>query len=469
MKLFHIKLILLCLLSTSSFCAKALGNESGKSDIITLIVCGGGKSEAEAKHTAMISALRQTFCVFISDKMEILNKQALVEECLSPTSGCIQSCEILVNQQLSVDIWATTARVVLSVSKLLEFIQKKGISAKCQFDESIIIMRKSLLEQLEEEEALAQMTGVLHEPMQIAYNYDLTIGTPKSSESETPDHLVNWELPLIITAIANKTMDNCSDYFLKTLSMLGMSTEEVRIQKARGKLIYEFTQVYQELPQTFYLRSKVSKSILTIFKSNFEFYVRSFNLTFNNVEMDGNANVILSKDNATFNFPHSGQTGATFSYFIKPASKTAPPPKGYTVKASGVRSSCKSGGYVVYESKGHGIVSSLMEVGGQMEMNWTQADSLCKKLFSNGFNDWRLPTIEEQKLMYTNLENKNIAGFRTGKKRQVIQAKERVGNVHHPIRYWSADANTVLDFETGQEEQVSDFIGACFIRAVRSF
>ena len=271
MKLFHIKLILLCLLSTSSFCAKALGNESGKSDIITLIVCGGGKSEAEAKHTAMISALRQTFCVFISDKMEILNKQALVEECLSPTSGCIQSCEILVNQQLSVDIWATTARVVLSVSKLLEFIQKKGISAKCQFDESIIIMRKSLLEQLEEEEALAQMTGVLHEPMQIAYNYDLTIGTPKSSESETPDHLVNWELPLIITAIANKTMDNCSDYFLKTLSMLGMSTEEVRIQKARGKLIYEFTQVYQELPQTFYLRSKVSKSILTIFKSNFEF------------------------------------------------------------------------------------------------------------------------------------------------------------------------------------------------------
>ena len=444
-------------------------DDIGRNDKTTLITVGGGKSEADAKRAAMISAVKQTFRAFISDKTDFFNKKGITEECTSPESGNIQSCEMMVTQQLMTDNWAATAKVVVSINNLLRFAKTKGLSSASRFDESEISARQLSFIQTEEEEATAQMVGLLHEPMQTAYNYNLSIGSTKSTETAPSNLAPTGEFPLIITAVANNTMDNCSGFFLKTLSVLSMSAEETRKLANAGKSIYEFTQIYQESAKTFYLKSKNSKSILTIFKSNFEFYVRSFKLFYNNTEMYEEIHLVLSKDNATFNFPHSGQTGATFNYIVKTENKTERFITGYSVKSTGVRSKFKNGGYVVYENKGHGFVASLMEVGGQMETSWKQADSLCRKLFSNGYYDWRLPSSEEQKMMYANLEKNDIAGFRTGKKRQVLQSKERVGNVHHPIRYWSSEENTVLDFETGQEEQLSDFIGACFIRAVRSF
>ena len=58
------------------------------------------------------------------------------------------------------------------------------------------------------------MVGLLHEPMQISFDYEIKSSAPKSLDAESK----NWEIPLMVTATTNKNHDFCANYFIKTLA-----------------------------------------------------------------------------------------------------------------------------------------------------------------------------------------------------------------------------------------------------------
>ena len=62
---------------------------------ITITVSGSGKTQDEAKQSALRSAIEQAFGTFISAKTEILNDQVISDQITSVASGNIQAYDIL--------------------------------------------------------------------------------------------------------------------------------------------------------------------------------------------------------------------------------------------------------------------------------------------------------------------------------------------------------------------------------------
>ena len=124
----------------------------------------------------------------------------------------------------------------------------------------------------------------------------------------------------------------------------------------------------------------------------------------------------------------------------------------YEQNVSGTDTSIESG-----RRNTHLIVTHLDSRG---ESNG--AAQICTSLNINGFTDWFLPSKDELDLMYTNLKQKNLGGFRTV-----------VDTTNYTNRYWSSshgDTNLAWyqDFSNGGQDSSYEFT-IYSVRAVRTF
>jgi hypothetical protein len=115
--------------------------------------------------------------------------------------------------------------------------------------------------------------------------------------------------------------------------------------------------------------------------------------------------------------------------------------------------SAYQGGIIVYidETGEHGLIMSTDDIG---DGTWSDAIELCSNYSQDAFDDWRLPTIEELRLVYS---NKSYAD-------------------NFPKNwYWSStenpensDQSYFLEFSSGNEMTLSkDYVK--YVRAIRSF
>jgi hypothetical protein len=131
---FKIKIILtkLKIIATLLFILLASLNTFSQTDgkDVSITASGSGKTQDEAKKSALRSAIEQAFGAFISSKTEIFNDHVVADQMSSVSSGNIQSFTILNESQLPDKSWASTIRATVSVSKLTSFVQSKGISVE---------------------------------------------------------------------------------------------------------------------------------------------------------------------------------------------------------------------------------------------------------------------------------------------------------------------------------------------------
>ncbi|MCX6204375.1 MAG: DUF1566 domain-containing protein [Bacteroidetes bacterium] len=282
------------------------------------------------------------------------------------------------------------------------------------------------MKQLGEVKAVSEMVGLLHEPMQISFDYVIKSSDPKSLDADNK----NWEIPLMVTATTNKNIDFCANYCIKTLAALSLSSEEVASYKSLNKAVYPFNINYNGVTKTFYLRKQGSINALNTLTSNWEFYTRSFTVQSGMDESYGDGDGKIHDFSGTsgirtsgmydsrsrnyyneskiINFLTTGQQAGTFSWQDKRTLAQIEKMTGYTVKPRGVTSQFKHGGFVVYEKDGHGLVAAITDLG---EMDWNSAKTACDELILNGYSDWHLPSKEELNSVYVNLKKVGVGGF----------------------------------------------------------
>jgi hypothetical protein len=381
---------------------------------VTITVSGSGKTQDDAKQSALRSAIEQAFGAFISSKTEILNDKLVAEQITSVANGNIQSFDILNESQLPNGSWGVTLKALVSVSKLTSFVEGKGIAIEIKGGMFALNIKQQILNEEGEIKAVSEMVGLLHEPMQISFDYVIKSSDPKSLDAESK----NWEIPLVVTATTNKNIDFCANYCIKTLAALSLSSEEVTSYQSLNKAVFPVVINYNGVAKTFYLRKQSSINALDILTSQWAYYTRLFTVQSGMDESNGNGegrihdfsssqNIMKNKGN-TINFLTTGQQAATFSWQDKRTLSQIEQMTGYKVKPRGVVSQFKHGGFVVYEKNGHGLVAAIADLG---EMNQPAAKTACEELILNGYSDWHLPSKEELNALFVNLKQVGVGGF----------------------------------------------------------
>ena len=138
---------------------------------VSITASGSGKTLEGAKQAALRSAIEQAFGAFISSKTEMLNDQVVADQMASVSSGNIKSFSILNESQLPDGSWGVTLKALVSVDKLTSFVEAKGIAIEIKGGMFAINIKQQLLNEQGEIKAVSEMVGLLHEPMQIAFDY----------------------------------------------------------------------------------------------------------------------------------------------------------------------------------------------------------------------------------------------------------------------------------------------------------
>ena len=385
---------------------------------VTITASGSGNTLEEAKQSALRSAIEQAFGAFISSKTEILNDKIVADQMASVSSGNIKSYEMLNEAQLPDGRWGVTLKAIVSVDKLISFVQSKGITVEVKGGLFALNIKQQLLNEEGEINAVTEMVALLHEPMQISFDYVLKSGEPKSLDAESK----NWEIPLSVSAICNKNIDFCANYLLKTLNAISLSENEVGTYKSLNKNVFQVTLNYLGNSSVFYLRKEMSINAIHSLTSNWNFYTRLFSVQPGMDEIFGNGEVKTNelsgvkyyyddvKKLVTISFPTTGQVSAIFNWKDKKTLKQIEQISGYSVKPRGVVSIIRNGGYVVYEKKGHGLVVALFDIGTITKGE--DAFRACDQLVLMGYDDWKLPSMGELKQIHEKFFMKILGDFR---------------------------------------------------------
>jgi hypothetical protein len=427
---------------------------------VSITVSGSGKTQEEAKQSALRSAIEQAFGTFISSKTEILNDQVVADQMASVSNGNIQSYTILNEGQLPDSTWGITLKAIVSVNKLTSFVEAKGIAIEIKGGMFALNIKQQLLNEQGEIKAVSEMVGLLHEPMQISFDYVIKSSDPKSLDAESK----NWEIPLVVTATTNKNIDFCANYCVKTLAALSLSSEEVTSYQSLNKAVFPVVINYNGVAKTFYLRKQSSINALNTLTSQWAYYTRLFTVQSGMDESNGNGEGRIhdfsssrnyNSDAKTINFLTTGQQAATFSWQDKRTLSQIEQMTGYKIKPRGVVSQFKHGGFVIYEENGHGLVAAITDLGS---MDWNSAKTACDELILNGYSDWHLPSKEELNALYVNLKQNGVGGFADYSYWSSIE----YSNYH-------AWAQHFYNGKLSYYNKTGSLYSKCSVRAVRSF
>lgn len=254
--------------------AKAPDNNSVKSKVasddktVTLTVSGTGKTMEEAKLNALRSAIEQAFGAFISSKTEILNDRLVKDEIVSVTNGNIEKYDVVSQVEIPLVGFATTLNATVSIAKLTSFAESKGVVV--EFEGGMFGMKIKLqkLNEKNELNACINILSVVHELLQIGYDYVLETGEPKRFNDS------KYYFEFKVSGKPNSNFHKAMDYLKSSLSNLQMSPNEIIEYKNVNKENYDF--------RGFHLRNFNSFQTLKNIDYYANYYAGNFNLIINN-------------------------------------------------------------------------------------------------------------------------------------------------------------------------------------------
>ena len=411
----YFELLGLDLTTSQNSSKKVNSNQSNlvqEDKLITIINIGQGKNEEEAKIDALKNSIELIYKNYISPNTEFLNDKKNAEEINKLSNGIIQSYKTFNETQFPNGNWSVSLNAIVSLNKLISFVEAKGIVVEIKGGSFATNIKQQVINEQSEIKMVYEMVGLLHEPMQTAFDYFIKKSDPKSTDAESK----NWAIPIVVTANANKNMNFCANFCIKTLTALSLNEKETEDYKSKNKEIYHVNILYNGKENNFYLRKQSSIEALNTLTGNWEFYTRSFKVESGIDEIIGkgegkifefNFERYLKYNEKIIRFLSAGQQAATFTWEDKRTLQQIDKITEYIVKPIGITSKYKEGGFVVREEDGHGIVVTIIDLG---ILEFSEAKKLCEELEINGYRNWRIPNKIELHAI-SNLFKNGIGNF----------------------------------------------------------
>ena len=404
---------------------------------IVIVSTGQGKTEDEAKQSALRSAIEQTFGAFISSKTEILNDQIISDQITSLSSGNIRSFEVINSVELPTGGYSATLKAIISLDKLTSFVQSKGVQVEFKGGVFAMNVKQQLLNEKAEIEIVTNVIGSLHNLLQQSFDYSLEVSEPKSKDGSSDI----WEVPMLIKVKPNKNMDFCANYLISNLKAISLSKSEKENYEKLNKPVYAISLRYLSKLDTFFLRTE--NAFLSFSRlDNIWFYTHSFYIdngikklrevgTINTIGDWRNpmreVNPIVMHGNM-LNFISSDENvnQVVYSYSDKLSLSELEKIDKYEVFQDSTRNEYINGGYqlknpqnncniilspnpqLVYVTKKNKGYSSNDQANFEIQTN---ADSVIKDYNNrmyNGYSDWRLASAKEIKSFVDNFVQNNF-------------------------------------------------------------
>jgi hypothetical protein len=239
---------------------------------VSLTVTGTGKTLEEAKTNALRSAIEQAFGAFISSKTEILNDNLVKDEIVSVANGNIQSFDILDKTQLLDNNWSTTIKAVVSVNKLISFVESKGITVEIKGGLFALNIEQQRLNEENEVKSIYNLSFILQSYMQNSFDYELNVEDPISIDGSND----NFKLPLTVFIKANKNIEALNENCLNTLQNISLKEEELinynKLNKPTFSIIFKSNVEEKKI----FFRKKISTELLSFIFSLQKDYINNF-------------------------------------------------------------------------------------------------------------------------------------------------------------------------------------------------
>jgi hypothetical protein len=451
---------------------------------VSITASGSGKTLEDAKQAALRSATEQAFGAFISSKTEMFNDQVVADQMASVSSGNIISYEILNEAQLPDGRWGITLKALLSINKLASFVQAKGISAEIKGGLFSMNIKQQALNEESEFKVVSDMFGILHEILQISFDYEIVPGIPQSKDSKNE----SFDLPISVHVKTNKNIDFCMQYLRNTLGAISLKPAEVESYKSIKKPIFPV----HFHGSDFYLRKRTSLYLICSLIQNSLFYTKLYTVE-SGIDVKDAKNVVeeikytgIEKSEYTEGYflgeidydyendrsscrcepfqvkkiptecsiykVESNQKIYTHSWKEYRSISEIEKITKYTAKPRGKVSTFTNGGYLLSSKKNKNIIVSAINFIGFLKYEgydfgqYSNGLSLDKCDILSDFQDWRIPTIKELEKIYNN--------------KDIPYAVQHDLIMFLSSNCYQSSSNDVFDFISGESKHCSFGCGA---------
>jgi hypothetical protein len=397
------------------FSISAIKAQTADKDV-SITSSGSGATLEDAKQVALRSATEQAFGAFISSKTEMFNDQVVADQMASVSSGNIISFEVLNETKLPDDRWSVTLNVLVSINKLTSFVEAKGVRAEFKGGLFSMNIKQQALNEDAEFKVVSDMFGILHDILQISFDYEIVPGTPQSKNSNNQI----FDIPVSVIVTTNKNIDFSMQYLWNTLKAISLKPAEIETYKSINKPIYP-VQCYGT---TLYLRTRKSLYLICSLIQNSLFYTKLYTvdsgvdikdaktlvekIDFDNYrefflgEIDYNqkdylhnahgVNKIRVPEECTIYNVKSNEKIYTHSWKENRNISEIERITKYTAKPKGKVSTYTDGGYLLSFKKRKIIVSAINYIGF---IDCIEGKLIDKLNLLREFEGWRIPSIQE--------------------------------------------------------------------------
>ncbi len=248
---------------------------------VTLVVSGQGKTQDEAKQSALRSAIEQAFGAFISSKSEILNDDLVKDEIVSISNGNIQKYELLTKDYIPEGYYVVTLRAVVSISKLTSFCESKGIEVSFRGDLLSANIELIEINKASELIAMKNLIKMSNDWLIKCFNYSLETSEPRNTNGR-------YQISLTVYTLLNSNFVGFNNYITNTLKSISLSSAEI---SKFDKLQIEYHKVQilnsDKSKSTVYLRNEESLNMLMELFKYPEVHLHNFIVSNNLEAIDG--------------------------------------------------------------------------------------------------------------------------------------------------------------------------------------
>lgn len=259
---------------------------SSNDKTVTITVTGQGKTIDDAKTNALRSAIEQAFGAFISSNTTILNDSIIRDEVVSVSNGNIQKYAVMAENALPAGTFSVTLKVNVSVNKLTNYCQSKGIKIEFEGGLFAVNIKQKILNEDAEVKSIWNALNVINPILNQSFDYTLKSEEPLASGNDNNI----WIVPMKVSVKTNKNITLVFDYLKQICKNLSMNESESKGYVALNKKIYSI-----EIDSINYnFRRQETLDAIHYFFNDFISIMRSFNISDGINNIDGHSILLNS-------------------------------------------------------------------------------------------------------------------------------------------------------------------------------